>query len=89
MYLERVKAKGRYYVYLKMYDQNVTYSKDKRVIVHSFGRQEKALNDMKKWEKNFSEMPESLKKIGATEKELHSWINYLNEKTRNDRLVKI
>ncbi len=45
--------------------------------VYRFGRIDNALRQMYKWQKDFSEFPEELKKEGCKKKDLSSWINTL------------
>jgi len=78
-YLERIYAKGRYYLYLKEYAVRKHYV-NTNVIIYRFGRLENALMDMKKWRKDFDLFPEKLKKQGFNNEDLEKWINTL--KTR-------
>lgn len=77
MYLDRVKAKGRQYLYLKMYDTEVTYSKDKRVVLYRFGREEKALQNMYLWLSDINKMPVELKELNCNKDDLKKWIYQL------------
>ncbi|AIF45744.1 hypothetical protein X953_19910 (plasmid) [Virgibacillus sp. SK37] len=83
MYLERIKSKGNYYIYLRMYDQTITYSKNKKTTLYGFGRYEKAIKNMKKWERDFKQFPEELKALGCTRDDLGTWINKLEPRPRN------
>lgn len=79
MYLEKVKSKGNYYVYLKQYDRTVTYSHDKRVYLYSFGRIDKALNKMYEWKKDSSRFPGELLEIGCGIDDVKQWIKRLEK----------
>lgn len=73
MFLTRVTAKGYTYLYLKEYRRRENYA-DNKVIVYRFGRLENALEDMIFWINNFDEAPQDLIRLGATKKDLESWI---------------
>lgn len=67
MYLEKVKAKGKTYLYLKKY--NV-----KKMTVYRFGRIEKARENMEVWKEDINTMPKELKELGCTRDDIHRWI---------------
>lgn len=76
MYLERVKAKGRYYIYLKAYDSTITYGQ-KKVTLYNFGREEHAIKDIREWLKDKNKLPRKLKNVGCVRRDLESWLNSL------------
>ncbi|UOQ47214.1 hypothetical protein MUN88_14175 [Gracilibacillus caseinilyticus] len=76
MYLERVKAKGKTYLYLKKYCVREFYERNNKT-VYGFGRIEKALKQMYKWQQDYSTFPQELKKEGCTKKDLMTWIDTL------------
>lgn len=79
MWLERIKAKGNYYLYLRSYAVR-EYSVN-RMIVYKFGREESALPRMYNWRKNFAEyFPKELKELGCTFEDLDGWIKSLETK---------
>lgn len=87
MYLERVKSKGRYYLYLKEYAVR-EYNLTPKVTLFAFGRLEKALKEMYYWRDNFKYFPKELKRVGCTKKDLLNWICKL-EKDIDGRFEKI
>ncbi len=76
MYLERVKAKGRTYLYLKKYCVREHYE-SKSVTIFAFGRIEKALKTMYKWKNDHSTIPQELIQEGCSRNDLMTWINTL------------
>lgn len=87
MYLDPVKTKGNYYIYLRLYDSEITYSKDKRTRVYRFGREDKALEQMYKWRKDFSTFPKELINLGCVRRDLESWIMTLEGRTNKLKLL--
>lgn len=73
MYVEKVKSKGNYYLYLRMYDGSIEIGTKKRTLF-AFGRLEIVIKDIKKIAYGEKEMPEELKKIGLTRSVLLSWL---------------
>jgi hypothetical protein len=69
MFISRVKAKGQFYFYAYVYDS----SSDRGMkTVHSFGRKEKALNEIANW-KNPSSIPGQLIDLGLKVENLDKW----------------
>lgn len=81
MYLERVKAKGKHYLYLRTYDSSITYSKNKKVTLYRFGRLDNAIEEIEEWRKDPGKLPQKLKELNCTRGDLVSWIDYLRNKT--------
>lgn len=76
MYLERVRSKGRTYLYAKKYKPGINdYSNS--IIVYRFGRIDFALNKLYRWKNDFRYVPEELKKEGCTMKDIKTWIRTL------------
>lgn len=76
MYLERVKAKGRYYLYLRKYKVRRYYESNKKTI-YGFGRIDNALTQMYEWRNNFTKFPQELIDRGCTYDDLLEWIDTL------------
>lgn len=77
-YLERVKSKGKVYLYLKEYENRPFYE-NKSITIYAFGRIEIAKNNMKTWYDNFNLFPQQLKQLGFCKEDLKGWIKYLDE----------
>ncbi|GIO25343.1 hypothetical protein [Oceanobacillus sp. J11TS1] len=80
MYIDRIKSKHKYYLYLRKYESSVTYSLDKRVLVFRFGREEHALAEMRAWLQDINLLPIELKKLGFTKEDVQEWINNVEER---------
>lgn len=73
MYLKTMTAKEKKYIYLYCYSKEKSHrNKEKRLF--SFGRNDIALEQFKKWRKDYSLFPEELKSLGCTKKDLIDWI---------------
>lgn len=75
-YLERVRAKGNVYLYLKEYAVRKHYANNS-IIIYRFGRIDQALKNMQNWKRNYSLFPIKLKKMGFNKKDLMIWIETL------------
>jgi hypothetical protein len=75
MFLKTVRAKGNTYLYLCSYDP----VKEVKV-VYGFGRQDRAIQNMKKWLKNFNTFPPELINIGCSRQDLIKWIKKVEKK---------
>lgn len=73
MYLERVRAKGKTYLYLKKYYVRDNYSNN-TMTIYGFGRIEQALKQMYRWKCDLSTLPEDLKQEDCSIKDLDTWI---------------
>lgn len=72
MYLEKSKAKGNVYLYLKEYDRKIKYGAKKRTL-YRFGRLEEAREDILRWKKDIRSLPDELKQIGCTQDDIRRW----------------
>lgn len=84
LYLAKVKAKGHYYLYLRMYSTDFRTDKyrNTRKTLFRFGRADTALKNMYTWRSNFNELPEELKKCGCARNDLENWIAHLEKLKR-------
>lgn len=82
MFLERSVSKGKVYLYLKQYAVRQNYANQK-IILYSFGRMEKALQNMYAWKNDFSTFPRELTDIGCTKRDLLSWIRKIETKSKS------
>ena len=73
-FLERVNSHGFTYLYLNEYAVRKNYSTN-RMTIYRFGRIENALEKMYRWQNNFSEFPNELKKLGFNKYDLNKWID--------------
>lgn len=87
MFLERVRAKGNYYLYLKAYSVRSNYAKP-YVTVYKFGRVERALKNMKAWKNDFNSFPGELKELGLNKKDLDSWIRAIESGSTTKTVIK-
>ncbi|WP_208592320.1 hypothetical protein [Gracilibacillus suaedae] len=76
MFLGRVRAKGKTYLYLKKYCIRENYEAN-ATIIYAFGRIDNALSKMYEWKNDFSSFPLELKQQGCTKKDLLNWIDTL------------
>lgn len=74
MYIERVKSKGRYYLYLKKYDGTIMFGSRKKTL-YRFGRLENALEKMKFWLQDINCLPLPLQELGCNEEDIKKWID--------------
>ncbi|SEO80669.1 hypothetical protein SAMN04488134_11364 [Amphibacillus marinus] len=75
MYLERVKAKGKTYLYVRKYCVRPNYSNNTKTVFR-FGRIEKALKQLYSWQLG-DKLPNELVKEGCTRQDIADWINTL------------
>lgn len=74
-FLSQIKSKGRRYIYLTEYVSG--YNKGKGMHIYSFGTRDKALSDMRKWQKDFNTFPQYLLEKGYDKVDLYEWIQTL------------
>lgn len=74
MYLERVKAKGKTYLYVRKYCVRPNYSNN-TMTVFRFGRLDKALRQLYIWKHDFNKLPNELKTEGCTKQDVIDWIS--------------
>lgn len=79
MYVEKVKSKGNYYLYLRMYDGSIEIGTKKRTLF-AFGRIDKALPVIKAMAHDKKEIPKELREVGLTRSVLLSWLNKNRER---------
>lgn len=86
MFISQKRAKGNLYIYLFEYSNTGTYNTQS---LYGFGRKEIALNNMRKWRKDFSLFPKELIEFGCTRKDLNEWIKTLETGvTKTGKIVK-
>lgn len=74
MYLEKIKSKGNYYLYLKAYEVRENYSRPYKT-VYKFGRADQALKHFYEWRRNFETLfPIELLEMGCSREDLEGWI---------------
>ena len=75
MHLKGKTAKGKKYIYLYSY---AGYEREKKstkaISVYSFGRNDKALKQLKEWKEDFKSFPKPLRELGCTKGDLLEWI---------------
>lgn len=81
MYIERVRSKGRCYLYLKKYDGRIMFGTKKKTL-YRFGRLENALNEMKIWLEDMNCLPLALQELGCSEENLIEWINSIERQKK-------
>lgn len=72
MYISRVKSKGNYYFYVYAYVRQ-----DKKQIIESLGRREKAIQSLSDWKENTNKIPAYLIDKGCNEKHIDVWLKKL------------
>lgn len=75
MFLSRVKAKGRYYFYIYIYDnQQENFKKS----IYSLGEKNKALQVIEDWKAN-NKIPVELIKMGLKKEKIERWRKKIEE----------
>ncbi|MEE6209006.1 hypothetical protein U3A55_02390 [Salarchaeum sp. III] len=78
MWVSTVKAKGRKYAYLSIYE-NEDFRKRKAKNVYSLGKVEEAVPVLEKWESAPETIPGALKRKGLNPGKIPTWIKKLEK----------
>lgn len=72
-FLQKVKSKGRYYIYLREYQAMMGYADDK-ITIYRFGNINNCLEKMYAWVNSEKDLPHELKIRDIGKKEIYKWI---------------